>query len=206
MIPFILQGVGFGFAAGTSPGPLQSFIISTTLRTGWQRALLVIVSPLITDAPIILVMTFLLQQLPPGVIQLIQIAGGTFALWLAWDAWKAVQQGERIGPEDSPEIAVSRRQLLSRAAVINFLGPGPYIFWGAVTGPILIDALSQSALHAVLFLVSFYGTFLMLLAALVIVFDRVRRLDPRIARGAQMIAAVVLALLGAGLILQGLLG
>jgi threonine/homoserine/homoserine lactone efflux protein len=203
MLALIAQGIGFGFAAGTSPGPLQSFIISTTLSKGWRQGLIVILSPLITDAPIILVMTFLLQQLPGGVIRVIQIAGGLFVLYLAFSTWRALRAGQVIGSGAS-EMAVSGRRTLAQAAGINFLSPGPYIFWGSVTGPILISGLEQSIWHGVLFLVSFYGAFLLMMAVLVLAFDRLRRLDERLTRAVLLLAIAVLALLGVALIVQGL--
>jgi hypothetical protein len=31
---YILQGIGFGFAAAAQPGPFQTYLISQTLLTG----------------------------------------------------------------------------------------------------------------------------------------------------------------------------
>lgn len=205
MLALIAQGVGFGFAAGTSPGPLQSFIISTTLSRGWQRGIVIIFSPLLTDAPIILVMSFLLQQLPDGVARLIQIAGGVFVLWLAWGTWRSLRAGALIGPGQA-DTPYARRKTLMQAVGINFLSPGPYIFWGSVTGPILIEGLEHSIWHGAAFLASFYGTFLLILALLVLVFDRLRRIDERFTRAALLLAILVLVALGIGLIAQGTLG
>ena len=205
MIAFIAQGMGFGFAAGTSPGPLQSFLISTTLSKGWRRGVLVVLSPLLTDAPIILVMTLLLRQLPDGAVRAIQIAGGLFVLYLAWSNWRAWRAGTAIDA-DTDEAPRARRLTLLQAMGINFLSPGPYIFWGSVTGPILIDALARSWWHAGLFLFSFYGTFLTIMTLLVLAFDRLRRLDPRLTRAALLLTVLVLAALGLALLAQGITG
>lgn len=204
MIALITQGIGFGFAAGTSPGPFQSYIINTTLNYGWRYGLLVIFSPLIVDAPIILVMTFLLQQLPAVVLQMIQIAGGLFVLYLAWSTFKALHAGQGIGGE-AAETA-PRRRLFSQALTMNALSPGPYIFWGSITGPILVEALAQSWLHAGVFLLGFYTTFMTTLAALVLIFDRLRRLNPRITLGLLYLTIFILALLGVQLIFDGITG
>jgi len=205
MIGLIAQGMGFGFAAGTSPGPLQSFLISTTLSKGWRRGVLVVLSPLLTDVPIIFLMTLLLQQLPDGAIRAIQIAGGLFVLYLAWGNWQAWRAGTAIGPDD--DRAPGRRRLtLLQAMGINFLSPGPYIFWGSVTGPILIDALALSLWHGGAFLLSFYGTFLAIMTLMVLAFDRLRRLDPRLTRAALLLTVLVLAVLGIVLLVQGIAG
>lgn len=207
MIALILQGIGFGFAAGSSPGPLQSFIISTTLSRGWRRGIATIFSPLLSDIPIIIMMTLLLQQLPPEVLRFIQIAGGTFVLYLAWGTWRSLRAGTLIGvDDDTPEPPRAAMKTLGQATTINFLSPGPYIFWSSVTGPILIDGLRESVLHGAMFLLSFYGTFLCILAVLVLAFDRLRRLDERITRVVLVAAIFVLAVLGIVLIVGGILG
>jgi threonine/homoserine/homoserine lactone efflux protein len=205
MIGLLAQGMGFGFAAGTSPGPLQSYLIGTTLGRGWQRGILIIFSPLISDAPIIILMTLVLRQLPDGAIRVIQIAGGLFVLYLAWSNWRALRAGTLIGT-DLDETPHAGRRTLLQAVGINMLSPGPYIFWGSVTGPILIDALARSLLHGAAFLVSFYGTFLVIMGFMVLAFDQLRRLDERITRGALVVAICVLAALGIVLLTQGIRG
>jgi hypothetical protein len=45
-----------------------------------------------------------------------------------------------------------------KAALVNALGPGPYLFWGLIAGPILLAGWRVSPGHAISFLVGFYGT------------------------------------------------
>jgi threonine/homoserine/homoserine lactone efflux protein len=204
---YIIQAAGFGFAAGTSPGPLLSFLINTTLSYGWRRGLLVVIAPLITDLPIILVMTFLLGALPDEAVRLLQLVGGLYVLWLAWGGWRAYRAGETgINPTDDAPVPVSPRRTILQAVGMNYVSPGPYIFWGAVTGPILRSALDVSVGAALSFLVMFYGTFLGLMAVWVMVFDRLRRLDPRLTRWVLLASLVVLAGLGIQLVVSGVWG
>lgn len=203
MIALILQAIGYGFAAGTSPGPLLSFLVSTTLNYGWQHGLRVAVAPLLTDLPIIIIMVFLLDQLPDVVLNLIQVAGGMFVLWLAWGTWQDIRDGVVIVTTDDA-TGVSQRGVLWRAMTINYLSPGPYIFWGSVTGPLLRDALAQSTTHVIGFMAAFYGTFLGISALWVIVFDRLRQVDPAVTQAILTLTVIVLAVLGLGLIVQGL--
>ncbi|MDX2078942.1 MAG: LysE family translocator [bacterium] len=204
MLAYIAQAVGFGFAAGTIPGPFTMYIISTTLTYGWRRGILVIFSPLLVDIPIILVMVFMLGQLPDAIIRLIQIAGGSYSLWLAWATWKSVQKGVTF--DTQIEVPTTTRDLMLRAFLMNALSSGPYIFWGTITGPILRDALDQSLLHAGVFMASFYITFLSILAMWVLAFDRLRRVDPRFTRALFMVSVVVLAILGIWLIFEAISG
>ena len=202
MIPLILQGIGFGFAAGTSPGPLQSYLISTTLSQGWRGGIVVIFSPLLTDIPIIILMTFILSQLPDLLQRGLQFAGGVFVLILAWRMFQAWQANTLI-EIDAPDTS-ERQRTLSQAMVMNVLSPGPYIFWGSVTGPLLRDALAQSTTHVIGFMAAFYGTFLGISALWVIVFDRLRQVDPAVTQAILTLTVIVLAVLGLGLIVQGL--
>ena len=73
---FILPAFSFGLSAAVIPGPLIAYVVNTTLTQGWRRALLVVLAPLITDAPIIVLMTFLLGQMPDEILKLIQLGGG----------------------------------------------------------------------------------------------------------------------------------
>lgn len=203
MLALIVQAMGFGFSAGVSPGPFQTFLISTTLRDGWRRGLPVCFAPLLTDAPIILLTVALLDGLPPATLDAIRVVGGLFALYLAWVTWRGANQAALSLTADAVPAASARTTLL-QAAGANFTSPGPYLFWGTLTGPILVAALDDSIWHAAAFLLAFYGTFIVILVGLVIAFDRLRRLDPRLTRGALRLAALILALFGAALIAQGL--
>jgi threonine/homoserine/homoserine lactone efflux protein len=204
MLPFILDGIRLGFAAGTLPGPFQSYIINTTVMQGWRKSFFVIFSPLIVDIPIILLVVFILGQVPLVVIRIIQAAGGLFLLWIAWGAWGRFRAGAALEADTS--AAPPNRQIMRRGMLMNALSPGPYIFWSTVTGPLLIQALEQSAFHAVAFLASFYGTFLTMLALLVLIFDRARRLDKRVTQGILLVTIALLVWFGASLLVQAVQG
>ena len=36
---YLLQGIGYGLAAASQPGPFQTYLISQTLTRGWKRTL-----------------------------------------------------------------------------------------------------------------------------------------------------------------------
>jgi threonine/homoserine/homoserine lactone efflux protein len=99
---------------------------------------------------------------------------------------------------------VSVRALLIRAIGVNLLSPGPYIFWGTVNGPLLLQGLRDSIFSGAAFLIAFYGSFMVVLSAFVFVFDRVRTLDPRITRALLLIITILLLVFGLSLIGQGL--
>lgn len=203
MLALMTRGVTLGLTAGMLPGPLQTYLIQTTLTQGWRKSLPLVLSPLIADIPVILLTTLVLSQVPSELIRVIQILGGFFVLWLARGAWLNFRAGAQIGAGGSAEV-VPVRQLLTRAVLVNLLSPGPLIFWATVNGPLLVQGLRESVLHGVAFLVAFYGTFLGVLICFVGVFNKMRTLDPRITRALLLIITIMLVVFGLSLIGQGL--
>lgn len=205
MLALISQGLGFGFTAGTSFGPLHTILMNVTLAQGWRQGLLIVLSPLITDAPIILLMLFILQQLPESVIAGIQIVGGLAVLRIAYGTWREAR-ADAAAALDAAQAAPANvsRQTLIKGVTVNLLNPGPYIFWGSITGPLLLSALNESLLHGAVFLLSFYGAFLGLMAVFVLIFDRLRGLDPRLTRGLMGVSVVILVLLGLSILWSGI--
>jgi threonine/homoserine/homoserine lactone efflux protein len=202
MLALFLRGISLGFTAGVMPGPYQSYIINTTLLLGWRRSIITIFSPLLADIPIIFLVVFLLGQLPPEVIRVIKIAGGLLLLWIAWGAWQNIRQGRSIGAGDEAPATTENetRKIFTRSLLMNLLNPNPYIFWGTVTGPLLLEALQVSGWHAAGLLLGFYGGFVGMLAVIVAVFNRVRHLDPRITRAVLVATLVILVVFGLSLI------
>lgn len=202
MESFIVRSASLGFSAGVLPGPLQAYIINTTLMLGWRKSIVVIFAPLITDIPIATVIVFILGQLPATFIQALRIAGGLFLLWIAYGTAKQYRAGITLG--ENGEAGADARRAFVRGLLMNFISPGPYIFWSTVTGPLLLEALQQSIWHGVAVLIAFYGTFLGMLAATVFVFDRLRRLDERITHALLLLTIVILVWFGVTLIVQGI--
>ena len=62
-LQFVLAGLAFGSAGGFTPGPTITLVISQTLRHGVREGFKIAISPLITDAPIILLAIFVLRSI-----------------------------------------------------------------------------------------------------------------------------------------------
>ena len=67
LLPFLLQGIGYGFSAAVQPGPFQTYLISQTLLNGWRRTLIAALAPLVSDGLIILTVLFVLTRVPSDV-------------------------------------------------------------------------------------------------------------------------------------------
>jgi threonine/homoserine/homoserine lactone efflux protein len=204
ILSFFLQGAALGLTATASPGPLQTFLISESLRGGWRRGIPVAFAPLASDLPIVLMSLFLLNQLPPMFLRFLSLAGGLFALYLAWGLWLSWRAG--TGQPSAPAEAATAPMTLARAALINFLSPSPYLFWALVNGPLLVSALRQSVGHGAGFLLGFYGIFVGAMAVLVGLFHLARRLGPAIVRLMLLVSMLILAFFGFLLIIRGLRG
>ena len=202
-VVFFLQGAALGVTAAATPGPFQTFLISETLKGGWHQSLPVTLAPLLTDLPIILASLSLLDLVTNNFLNIISIIGGIFVLYLALSAWR----DWRAGPVDL-NISDSETRFskgLLKGMFMNFLSPGPYIFWMLVNGPILLSALRLSPFHAAAFLLGFYGVFIGSLVILVVIFDQTRRLGARVVHTLLFLSIVILGIFGFILLKQGLI-
>lgn len=204
MLSLVSQGISIAFAAGAQPGPFTSFLIGRTLAQGWRNSIVLALTPLVTDVPIVLVVLLVLKQFPPELIRAIQIVGGLYLLWLAYGAWKQFRAGVTFTTQAAPTGNSSQIRTLAQGAVMGWLSPGPYIFWATINGPLLIQGLNQSLWVGIAFLLSFYLPFIAILVVYVLVFDRLRRLDERVTAGIFVVTLAIMVLFGLRLLAQGL--
>jgi len=202
LISLIIQGSALGITAGAAPGPLQTYLISETLTGGWRRSLPLIFVPILSDAPVLVLTTFILGQMPDLALQGISILGGSFVFYLAWGLW---QRWRNDGVEKSGTIENSKRSF-GRAVAMNLLNPNPYIFWTFVSGPILIEAIEKSWGFALAFLLGFYGVFMATMIAIITLFHQTRKLGPSVVHTIQLISILILVVFGGILIKEGLFG
>jgi threonine/homoserine/homoserine lactone efflux protein len=202
LIMYLFQGAALGFTAAFSPGPFQTYLVSETLSGGWRRSVLVAFAPLISDLPIIVLSLFLLNQLPEYFLRIIGLAGGIFVLYLAWRLWNNWREGNQVFEQEESY----RKSSLWRGVMVNFLGPGPYLFWALVSGPILLSALNQSIAAGISFLAGFYGVMIIALLGIVLLFDKTRRLGAKVVRSLLLISIIILIIFGGILLTQAIRG
>jgi threonine/homoserine/homoserine lactone efflux protein len=189
---YLLQGIGYGFAASSQPGPLQTYLISQTLTRGWKQTLPAALAPLISDGPIVTICLLVLSQVPEWLQRGLYIVGGLFILYLAYgtyNSWK------NFNPEDSTKI--NGQPSVLKTAFMNFLNPGPYLFWSLISGPILIRGWRESPTHGLSFLLGFYLTLISGYALTVLIFGLAQKLGPKVNH--VMLGISAIALLGFGL-------
>ena len=193
MLSYLMQGIGYGFAAAVQPGPFQTYIMSQALDKGWRHTWPVVFAPLISDGPIIVLVLVVLSQVPTWLVRFLYIAGGLFVLYLAVRAYGRWRRFDA----DKPVVASSSsQQSVWRATLMNLLSPGPYIFWSLVTGPLLLAGWRESPVNGLGLLVGFYGTMVVALAGILVLFATAKRFGPRVTRA--LLGASAIALGGFG--------
>lgn len=147
----MLVGLGLGLAAGVSPGPLLTLVVSSTLARGFGAGLRVALAPVLTDAPIILLAILVLRDLPSAWLAWIGALGGCVVIYLGVGTLRSP-----LHDRESDQEASGSSLDLWRGAVVNLLNPHPWIFWTTVQGPMLIRGWRRDPVTAVVFVIVFY--------------------------------------------------
>lgn len=189
---YLIQGIGYGFAAAAQPGPLQTYLITQSLTKGWQKSLLNAFAPLISDGPIIALCLLVLRQLPDSFKQILYLVGGAFVLYLAYGAYKSWRDIDA----QLPSAETGTQQSMFRAALVNLLAPGAYIFWGTVTGPILIAGWRATPVFGISFILGLYVTFVLCLMLIIFIFGTMQVLGQKIRRALVGLSALALFCFG----------
>jgi threonine/homoserine/homoserine lactone efflux protein len=189
---YFLQGATLGLSATASPGPFQAFLISQTLKNGWRRTWPAAFAPLISDGPIVATVLLLLTQTPAWFLSGLQIAGGLFVLYLAFGAFMALKTAT-VAIETPPEAP---HRNFFKAVAMNALSPGPYIFWGVLAGPIVLEAWRQSPQLGLSFVLGFYGMMIGGSVLFVVLFATASQLGPWVNYALRLISGIALLVFG----------
>jgi threonine/homoserine/homoserine lactone efflux protein len=192
MLQYLIIGITYAFTAVVQPGPFQIFLLSQTLSKGWRRTLPAAFGPLISDLPVIVLVLLLLSTVPPHFISVLQIAGGIFLLYLAFNAYKTWKDFD--SPKPPPPH--SNQQTLLSAVIVNLLNPNPYLGWSLVLGPLLLKGWHQNPSYGIVLLVSFYATLTIGMIITILFFAAAGKFGSRLNRLLVGISAVALSCFG----------
>jgi threonine/homoserine/homoserine lactone efflux protein len=159
-------------------------------------------APLVSDGPIILLAVAVLSQVPESARRALYLAGGCFILYLAWGAFRRWRQAE----DPAGSHVESPYKSLMNAAVMNFLNPGPYIFWSIVAGPILVEGWRAAPANGISFVAAFYVAMIATLVALIVTFGAARNLGPRVRHYLFGVSALALFGFGVYQLYRGIVG
>jgi len=193
MLSYIIQGLAYGFAAATQPGPFQTYLILQAVKQGWRSTMPMVLAPLLSDGPILVLVLLILAQVPVWLVRILEVAGGIFVLYLACQAWRSWSRFDSIPV--STAKAGSRRSLF-QAAFVNLLNPGPYLFWSLVTGPILLTGWRETPANGVGTLSAFYLAMVTACVGIVLLFGLANRFGVKTTRLLQLLSTLALTVFG----------
>ncbi len=165
-VHYALLGIMLGLAAGFSPGPLQTLVISHAVRLGWRAGASTAFAPLVSDIVIVALTVGVIGLVPHLVLSVISVVGAAVVTYLAWDTWKAYhvpsQLVQAVGDAGSGlNLRTSGEDqfpgtTLWRAVVVNFFNPHAWLFWAVVGAPMTIRASSGHLVEGIIFVAVFY--------------------------------------------------
>ncbi len=156
-----------GVSAGLLPGPLLTYAVSQTLQYGTKAGLKVVLTPLLTEVPMIL-FTLLVFSRIARYSPVVSIAGILGAVYLSYLAWGVFQ---------SSKFAVTSGSVpgtLLKTITINLLNVNIYLFW-LTTGGAAISQLHSMEERAS-FILIFIAALIVSMVVLVLAIAKVRRL------------------------------
>jgi threonine/homoserine/homoserine lactone efflux protein len=192
LILYFLQGLTLGLSATATPGPFQAFLLFQTLKNGWKRTLPATLAPLVSDGPIIFLVLLMLTQTPAWLLSILQIAGGLFVLYLAKGTLASLKTAHLM-----PQISTEASRLgFFKAVLMNFLSPGPYLFWSVIAGPVVLEGWRQSPIMGLSFMLGFYGALIGGFVVFIILFATASQFGPKVNHSLRLVSGVALLIFG----------
>lgn len=196
---FLSFGLVMGLTAGLSPGPLLTLVIAQSLQHGIWAGIKVALAPIISDAPIIILMLLLVGQLSgfDRIIGLLSVVGSGYIFYIAYNTAQLKQPTNQHSEEKPRSI--------SKGVLTNVLSPHPYLFWLTVGAPTIIKAATVSTLAPLLFIVGFYLPLVGSKIVMAILLGKYRALlGAKTYINVMRFLALLLAIFAASLFLDGL--
>jgi len=162
----LLFGMIIGLAAGLSPGPLITLVVSETLKKGKKEGIEVAISPLISESPIILFVLVMLSSVADNSILmgLISLLGACFLIYLGLS-------NLRVNVKES-EDHLGKDNALLKGITTNLLNPNTYMFWLTIGGPRILESAQVHFSATILFILGFYMMLVGSKMAVAIVVDK----------------------------------
>ena len=189
LIGYLLRGISLGLYAGIMPGPTQAFILTKTIKNGWKRTLPLAFVPLISDLPIALLFCLLVSTLPSEVINVIQVIGGGYLVWLGFHTWKIANAIDEM-------LAGEQPMGFWQTVGVNLGNPNVYVFWGAIGAPIVLTGWSLSPLIGLSFILGMYMMLVITVAFTIFVFGLTGKLSPKVKSWLLQILALAVIIFG----------
>ncbi len=155
IIQDIFTGFVFGVAAGLSPGPLMALLISETLKGHKKNGILVSISPIITDIPILIVSLLILDRIKE-VQHLLSVVYFIGAFVLFYLGYKNIKLKKL-------HIETDLTGSLKKGVILNILNPYTYLFWFFIGAPYVSNAgVVGGTLFTIFFFIGITGSMILI--------------------------------------------
>ena len=197
----LVAGFSLGIALAGAPGPVQAVLLAESVRGGIARGLRALAGASLTFATLLLSLALGVSVAPLGAVPLriLQVAGGTFLIWLAVDAFRSGHQAD--------ETSAPRRGLppIARGSLAVILNPGEWLFLAAVASPLFAETGRSTGRTGALFAAVALIAGLAIGDGAVVLLGGLglRRARPSVIVWTGHVLAAVLASLGVWLVIQG---
>lgn len=199
MIAATFAGLVYGLSAGLTPGPLLALVLRQSLSHGRREGLLVALSPLVTDLPIVVVTLLLVGRAMTldWFFVLVSFGGAAYLLVLAVETARA--------PLPTAAVVGDAPRSLWAGALANALSPHPYLFWLTVGAPTAVKAFRDEGLVAAAgFIAGFYALLIGSKAMLALLLGGSKgRVPPGVYRAVMSLLGFALAIFAVFLMLDG---
>ena len=189
---YLIIGITYAFAAAVQPGPLQTYIISQTVKNGWRSTWIASFAPVLSDIPIVILVLFVLNTLPENFINVLRIFGSIFLIYLSWNAFKS---WKNFNPDVIKTENTEHKTLLN-AVVINILNPAPYVGWSLILESVFLQGWKISPTNGIFLLLGFYLTMVVTTIFLIILFLYTRKFGPKINKSLLGLSSIALLTFG----------
>jgi threonine/homoserine/homoserine lactone efflux protein len=177
MLNYFIFGLSYAFACVVQPGPFQAFLFSQSVSNGWRKTIPLVFAPLMSDIPIIILVIFVLTNVPHTVLGILQCFGGLFLFFLAFKAYKTLSTLNKSIKENTFPYSN-----LFKAVTVNLLNPNPYLGWSLVMGPMLINGWKEDPINGIVLLTGFYSSMIIYSTIMIVLFASAGKLGPRMNR------------------------
>jgi threonine/homoserine/homoserine lactone efflux protein len=209
-LELFLRGLAIGFAVAVALGPVGLLVIRRTLDRGWAYGFLSGVGVATADATYGAIAAFGLTAITEALVgadRFLGIAGGVVLLGMAARGLRATLRSDGTAPVARPDPSGLDRRFAGWASMValTLTNPTTILSFAALFASIGAGTGGPSGAAAVV-----AGVFLGSVAWWAILTGAVSalraRLTPRVVRGLNLAAAVIIAAFGVGAIVLGLSG
>ncbi len=199
----ITYGFFLGIATALSPGPFIALVLAEALDGRLKNAIVISLTPLITDIPIIVFSLTVFKSLfsKKEFLSLVSFIGGLFLFLYGYKHIKTKRFSyvRETGKVEEPEDLITS---LWKGILVNLLSPYTYIFWLFIaTGFLLKSNLTSSIFFVASFFFGLIGSSILLAF---LVYKGRTFLSSRLLVNLTKILGVVLILFGIRLFYEGI--